>query len=369
MLIPNLISQVGATAPTELPEKLVVLRNNMKLFVNAAERLDANSVYVNMLLQYYYDCNSISQKALENEVSYAVINLSCCYEELSQELMERAYSGQNDNSQAWISSSRMGKRALGLVEYLGSSGIVGNESTASLVSAYALAWRLSQQLRMVVFTLCKLRAKLGQVQEGYDGLLELQEADLVTLSANSLLYGRLVLGCQRACRQLEATALRSHVGPLVVFTDVLALVLISMDRYNKDKCGDAIGMLEESLEKLHAAHLVPSDYGGFKDSRLMRPRTVDTLLHWKEKVKPKVNRAEQITCLHPFLQRIIQGFLLPLIILLSYRYKRTNDSLFLQKVERRRWDLPEGKAPDCVGIEWVFENGQLREIPESAKYY
>ncbi|AGO10071.1 AaceriAAR081Cp [[Ashbya] aceris (nom. inval.)] len=310
---------------------------------SVAEQLDAWRDYACALLVRYHDAG-YAHASLAVEAARAVLHMAACYELLAQELAERAYDDESAVSEAWRSSTTMGKRAIGLAVFLRRLDIPPTAADAALRDTYQRVWVLDQQVRVLILAVAKMQRRLGGNR--YDELLTLQEGDPEKLLENAQVYGRLAQGCAQECRRLGGSAVEQQAAQLGVFLEAMALALFSVGRYEHGDCGVALGMVEAAEEQLVSGGIAPREYLGMlrdprRQARQARLRSKLQQLRQRMRRRPAAR-------LHPFVQRVADEFLTPLVVLLRYRYERANETLYMQPVVRQ-WQLPQGRLPGGGG--------------------
>lgn len=338
--------------------EITLLRKNAILSLksnefNALSTIDILLEYSNALLNIRNNSNPI----FENEISIALINVAYYYRDISLDLMQRAYES-TDKDMLWGNSGSYLKKGLGYLQYL---SIRDCAPYVNVINDLSLEFKLIQQLGIVVLSLSKLRAKI--YTESRDAIVDLQLQDVSDLASASVLYSKLVIGCYD-------TALKCATGIIVnskslTYLDGLSFLLLSMDEYKKDNMGIAIGMLEVAIEKF--TKLVPATR--LNDSILQKKRKRDTIksVFSKQKLQDKLHKKQPQ--LIQLLQETLDDFIIPLIILLRYRYQQTNDKLSFSTVIKNeitlRASFPRGKTPDLKGNIYAFQNGKLQELTQS----
>ena len=169
--------------------------------------------------------------------------------------------------------------------------------------------------------------------------------------------------------------------PLSLYLEALTFLFMSLDCYKNDKCGEAIGMLEAASCSLSNGLISKKQLKLIQDSKKAKEKLVSRFKEIKtegSKLRTKMNpfkksdsRAE--AGLHPFLQSTLEDFIIPLIMLLQYRYVRANDKVFFQPVVTNKEELkgswPQGMTPELAGTNWIFDGEQLTEEAASTTNY
>lgn len=327
------------------------------------------------------------------EIAVSLINAASYNQDISLDMMQRAY-GSPMSDTIWARSGIYLKRGLGLIQWVEqqfSSSFTQDTSNKlfNVLNEVSLEFQLLQQIGIVVLSLSKLRSKVYKDQR--DAVLDFQEEDLQDLSLNSILYAKLVIGCYETalkCNNDEGSIINK---PLIIYLNSLIFLLLSLDQYSKNQCGIAIGMIEVAIANL--SKIVPKSQ--LNDSILAKKRKRDILknaFHKKSSTSNNNNdilhpnftfstRKSKNHQLLPLLRETLDDFLIPLIVLLRYRYQQTNEKLTFQPIEKDEASLrklfPRGKAPELQGSQWIFNQELLRlqEIdisvssPSSHGYY
>ncbi|CEP60327.1 uncharacterized protein LALA0_S01e08174g [Lachancea lanzarotensis] len=386
LVIDNL--PLDITQEDSLPANLVVLRNEAAITAvnncnsSLLNSFDVHLQFASALLKYGTETSSSHFDELQCKV---ITNMAYFLQQIAEGLAQKAFT--EDSKEAWASSGLYNKNAIGLLQFLRRLDLANSPQSLGLVQTYMKCWTISQQLGVVMLSLSKLRSRIcdtpntnGGVNSAknssnmrYDRLLEFQESDLKDLAKSSLLYARLCIGCRSACSQLANTHVSSACEPLIQYLDALTFILLSLDRYKNDDCGSAIGMLEAATDCLSTGLITSKQLKLIQETRKLKHKFS---AKWNElksestSIKAKINpfkrkNDSKPTGLHYFLQFTLEDFIIPLMILLHYRYLRTNDKVFFQPIVRDRQKLlntwPQGKTPDLVGTTWIFDGEKLRE--------
>lgn len=330
------------------------------------------------------------------EIAVSLINAASYNQDISLDMMQRAY-GLPMSDAIWSKSGIYLKRGLGLIQWVEqqfSSSFTQETSNKlfKVLNEVSLEFEFLQQIGIVVLSLSKLRSKVYKNQR--DAVLDFQEEDLRDLSSNSVLYAKLVIGCYETalkCSNDEGSIINK---PLIIYLNSLMFLLLSLDQYSKNQCGIAIGMIEEAIASL--SKIVPKSQ--LNDSILSKKRKRDILKNaFHKKTSSSSSSNNNIDLLHPsftfpsrksknhqllpLLRETLDDFLIPLSLLLNYRYQQTNEKLTFQPVEKDESSLrklfPRGKAPELRGSQWIFNHDllKLQEIdisissPNSHGYY
>ncbi|CAR26209.1 hypothetical protein ZYGR_0H00160 [Zygosaccharomyces rouxii] len=376
------------TLQNALPPNVLNQRENSVTSVNKLEghldflaRIDVLLDYSSSLCGILY--HDDSSEILNQELIICLVDIAFFYREVSLDVMQGAYGSERTDG-AWSTGGSYLRKGLGLLQFalnwiLSSAAIADEQSMCSLVEDMIAELKLLQQIGIVVLSLSKLRTKMYKDQR--DAVLDFQEQDLKDLAANSVLYSKLVIGC------LD-TALKCNRGTIInnslfAYLNSLSFLLLSLDEYNKDETGVAIGMIERSV--YYISKIVNKSQ--LSDPLLSRNRKRDRLKNalQKKPFHPGTGsstvpwfRKDKDQNLLPLLQETLDDFLLPLIFLLRYRYRQTNDKVNFKSVEDEESNLrklfPQGKAPDIQFENWSFDQRtcKLAPKPESSsggRYY
>ncbi|SCU80037.1 LADA_0B04698g1_1 [Lachancea dasiensis] len=372
---------------TALPPELSVLRQDAAHACEGESKLsylykvDVLGQLANKLLKYQ---SELPRPEIEEILCVTIIDMAFYYQQVAEDLIQKAYT--DDLKEAWSNSSLYNKRSIGLLQYLGQTGLSTNSTHLGLVQTYSKCWALSQQLSVVMLSLSKLKSSIcgkGSKDSRYDRLLEFQESDLKDLAKSSLLYSRLCIGCRNTCSQLSKSSIAASSHLLVKYLEALSFILLSLDRYKNDDCGMAIGLLESATSCLSEGLITSKQLKSIQESQKVKDKLSAKLNDIKKdsaSLRDKLklfNKQENVgkPQLHPFLQSTLQDFIVPLIMLLNYRYVKTNDKVLFQTVIRDHDELmrtwPQGKSPDVIGTIWSFDGEALREVSASSnvEYY
>ncbi|SCV06044.1 LANO_0H20868g1_1 [Lachancea nothofagi CBS 11611] len=352
------------------------------------QKFDILLHFVNELLK---SGSESTDSLLEENVCIVVINMAYYYQQVTERLIKKAYT--EDSKEAWGNSGLYNKKSIGLLRYLIDSGIANTTKYLGLVETFTKCWTLSQQLSIVMLSLSKLKSRIcgnntGQESKKsssnrYDRLLEFQESDLKDLATSSLLYARLCIGCRDSCTELTSTSVGAACHPLTQYLDTLTFILLSLDRYKNDECGASIGMLEAATECLSHGLITSKQLKLIQESTKLKTKMALKLIELKSessnlRSKFKIFKKNDFAGkpeLHPLLRSTLEDFIMPLMMLLHYRYVKTNDKVFFQPIIRDREELvkgwPHGKTPDVTGTSWAFDGEQLRELDTlgGSEYY
>lgn len=312
---------------------------------------------------------------LQNEIIICVIDVAFFYQSAALEMLQRAYDLSANNDNSWMSSGIYLKRGLGLLEFL--KVLVPNfmnEGLYKRLSEMIAEFNLLQQLSILVLSLSKLKRNLSN---DISKELDLQTNDLKTASSTSSFYAKIAVGCHETCIQLGKGHLINKT--LSHYLEGLTYLLLSMDQYRNDKCGTAIGMLEQCINSF--SHIIPRST--LTSTILSTPKQKvkplnkvtnsfkSTLLKTKQTSARKLKIQNENIDLLPVLNDTLENFIVPLIYLLDYVYNHSNDKLFFQAIVRDEQELkklvPRGKCPKLEPLPWCFNNGKLEEYRDESK--
>ncbi|CAI4063017.1 hypothetical protein N7582_002276 [Saccharomyces uvarum] len=364
---------------TVIPNHLVLARNNcIKALNGSSSKVDSIScidiwlTYANGLLSYRYETGN-ADPLVEEEISMVLINVATFYEDIGIETLHRAYESSQPSNNLWVTSGTYLKRGLGLVGFLRAISQTNtvtdpkNMRVLNISNQLSLEFQLLQQLGIVILALSKLRSKVSK-----DAIVDLEPHELKELGTFSVFYAKLCIGSYN-------TALQCRDGRIVdviflKYLQSLIYLFLSINQYNMDECGIAIGMLQESIKKL--LNIVPNSQ--LKELDILSSTDItkkrDILKKaFKRKVHNTTSKTSHIfekkasssykNGIMPLLNLSLDDFIIPLTILLRYRYQRTNDNFSFKPVEndvdKLNKLLPRGKTSDLEGTTWRFQNGRL----------
>lgn len=328
-------------------------------------RIDTLLEYAGAVLS---ECEELDVE-LSSEVAVVLLDAAVFEQELALEVLEKSY-GSDVADAGWGSSGRCLKRGLGLVQYVEvrfSGYFVGDAGQRffGLTTQLALEFQFLQQIGIVVLSLSKLRAKVYTGRR--EAVLDFHEQDLSDLAANSGLYARLVIGCHDTA--LKCSRSSSIINkPVITYLDSLGLLLVSLEQYSNDASGIALGMIRLAISRLNK--IVPSSK--LNDSILTKKK-IDV---FKSAISTKGRKwPHKKAELLPVLQATLEDFVIPLALLLRYRFTQTNEKLSYQPIESDenvlRKLVPRGKAPELKGSQWFFSSEEqvLKEGTPNQKTY
>lgn len=370
----------GFSFSDELPKwlegkpELLAARNACVTAVEG-ERGDVLS-WIDVVMEYVGELLGLDdgeQLELGREVTVGLLNVAFWDQEVSLEVLERAYGSPSADS-AWATSGVYLKRGVGLLQFVEQRYVQGfpageSQKWFGLVNNLKLELQFLQQLSVVVLSLSKLRSKV--YKDHRDAVLDFQDQDVAELATNSSLYAKLVIGCLDTAARCSSSSIVNR--PLLSYLNSLIFLLMSLDQYSQDQCGVALGMVEQAGRYLSRV----VDQGRLSDSILARKKKTDFLknaigrrtrdsgktLRWIRRSKKEE--------LIPVLALTLDDFVIPLFHLLRYRYRQMNEKMAYQVVETDEAVLrklfPRGKAPELKGSEWFFnrETSRLQEVVAS----
>lgn len=303
---------------------------------------------------------------LSVEVAIAILDAAAFEQELALEVLERAY-GSDVADAGWGTSGRCLRRGLGLVQYVELRFEQCLPRLCGLTTQLALEFQFLQQAGIVVLSLSKLRSKVHKGRR--EAVLDFYEQDLSELASNSGLYARLVIGCHdTALRCSRSSSIINK--PVLIYLDSLGLLLVSLEQYSNDASGVALGMIQLAISRLNK--IVPSSQ--LNDSILTKKKKRDFL---KNAISTKSRKwTRKKVELLPVLQETLDDFVIPLALLLRYRFTQTNEKLSYQPIETDenvlRKLIPRGKAPELKGSQWYLnldEQSLQQETPSQGAYF
>ncbi|EJS43628.1 YGR122W [Saccharomyces arboricola H-6] len=369
---------------TVLKNDLLILRNNCISTLNISRSkvdsitcIDTWLNYANGLLIYRYGAGSV-EAVVEEEIAMVLVNVATFYQDVGIETLHRAYESSQPSNNLWTTSGTYLKRGLGLICFfraisqMNAANEAKNMQILNLTNQLSLEFQLLQQLGIVILALSKLRAKVSK-----NAIADLEPEQLKELGASSVFYAKLCIGSYNTALQCQGG--RIVDGLLLNFLQSLIYLFLSISQYNIDECGIAIGMLQESIKKL--LNIVPnsqlkeldilssSDITKKRDliKKALKRKIHGTSLkkqHIFEKKEPFSFKNDVML----LLKSSLDDFIIPLTVLLRYRYQRTNENFSFKPVENDVNKLneffPSGKSSNLEGITWAFQDGHL--MPEDS---
>ncbi|CCF57223.1 hypothetical protein KAFR_0C02300 [Kazachstania africana CBS 2517] len=351
--------------------ELKLARLNAKDILNKDQLDDVTKIeicldYASKLLVERWGAENMSLN-IEQDLYICLLNCSYYYRCIAIDMLDKAYELVSPSNTIWATAGQYLKKGLGLLQFLEeisqafSLEAKFHDYLIQLISEF----KLIQQLAILMLSLSKLKSKLSNPESN---ALDLQSNQLKEASSTSFFTAKLCIGCFDSTLQLKQSDIISR--PLRNFLESLSFLLLSMDQFRNDESGVAIGMLEESINIL--SQIVPRsqltatildkshDSKSTKDRFLKKNKLLKNTLQHKM-TNLKVSSVELL----PFLNEALSDFLIPLIGLLRYVYKHTNENLFFKPIENNPVVLkklfPKGKTPDVDGIRWGLVNSRLQE--------
>ncbi|KAL3229960.1 Uncharacterized protein RNJ44_01323 [Nakaseomyces bracarensis] len=347
--------------------------------------------YIDTLLSYDGPRNRI-----QCEVATAVLNIALCYKYLVLETMVYAY--RKGEPKLWATVTNYLKRGVGILQFLkGCSWLNPTDNGYPMLDKLIYELGVLQQLSVILLSLGKIRSNLYN-----DVMLDLDHsADLTRTIFNSnniTLYTRLCISCQEIMLRLLTD--KNNNSDIINksnfdFLRSLTLLLVSIEQFEMDNIGKAIGLLNLSQEQLTKNIMTKSELRDTlnehriveRDQNLkgqMKSKLLNTFTKKKEKnvesdqsdllkrlkniriSKKSSSKKQARDCLLPILQEILNDLLLPLMVLFTYRYEKTNELYGLQVVETDEKDLirelPKGIPMDMKSVTWkISEANKLVE--------
>ncbi|AQZ10879.1 YGR122W [Zygosaccharomyces parabailii] len=366
----------------ELSPSMLVQRDNSVMSVTAWEeqldllaRIDLLTEYASALYELNESGNLTS--SLSQDLLVCLVDTAFLYREVALDVMQRAY-GSDKAEGAWSTGGSYLRMGLGLLQFAAnwlspsSLELSHKQEMCGMINDMMDEIKLLQQIGIVVLSLSKLRAKFYNDQK--DAVLDFQEEDLKDLAANSVLYSKLVIGCLNTAATCKQES--SINNALFAYLNSLCFLLLSLDHYQRDDCGIAVGMIEHAVK--YISKIVTKSQ--LDDPLLSKRRKRDILknaLH--KKAHPRAGTSSRGVTgpttwlkkekpLLPLLQETLEDFLLPLLFLLRYRYSQTNDKISMQPVEHDESTLrklfPSGKAPNAQSEHWIYDRRARSLTPE-----
>lgn len=345
------------------------LINNSSKDLDYLSIIDVWVAYASALLQEIVNTpNTTNEITLlfKNDLAVAICNCGHYYQLLALDIMQRAYQIE-EKTTLWATSGTYLKKGLGLAQFFKEN----YDSLISINSYYGILIelinqiKLTQQLGVLVLSLSKLRSNMYNGKK--DGILDITSQDISALTSNSLLYSKLAIGCKNSIQQCSRSNSVTNQNALA-YVDGLSYLLLSLNEYQKDELGNAIGLLNLSITKFR---IIDASLFG-EDSLLAKAKKGDK---FKKMLKiPASNKIIQkielknSSNLAPFLNVTLDDFIIPLLTLLKYRYNKTNDKVSFKVVQTDTQILqallPRGIAPDLQGTQWKFSAEKLHPVSD-----
>lgn len=364
---------------TAIPDDLIILRNNCVNSLNCSSSkvdsvvcIDTWLKYTNGLLTYRYEVGNAAA-LIEEEIAIALINVAVFYQDIGIETLHRAYESSQASNNLWTTSGTYLKRGLGLICFLRKNFQLNTINDGkkiqvlNLINQLSLEFQLLQQLGIIILALSKLRSKVSK-----DAVADLEPQELEELGKSSVFYAKLCIGSYNTASQCQGGRIVDVL--FIKYLQSLTYLFLSINQYNIDECGIAIGMLQESIKKL--LNIVPNSQ--LKELDILS--STDTTkkrdlikMSFKRKLHGSPLKNQHIfekkvpfsskACMMPLLKSSLDDFIIPLTVLLRYRYQRTNENYSFKPVETEVAKLnelfPRGRSSDIEGTMWSFQDGHL----------
>lgn len=357
-------------------------------------RLNLLFSYIDILLASD-DCGSRGR--MQVEVGTAILNIALSYKYLVLETMIYAY--RTGEQKLWTTVTNYLKRGIGILQFLKSlNWIRAGDKGFPILDKLVYELGVLQQLSVILLSLGKMRSNLYN-----DVMLDLDHsADLTKTIFNSnniTLYTRLCISCQEIILRLMTN--RDNQSDIINncnydFLRSLTLLLVSIEQFEMDNTGKAIGLLNLSQEQLTKHIMTKNELNRTLDDNKIFEKDKKLKDQVKDKFKNTFNKKKEPKSLSdddtdvfkkfknmkismksntskrpketllPVLQEILNDLLLPLMVLFAYRYDKTNELFGLQKVENDERelirDLPRGIPMDLKSVSWkISEANKLVE--------
>lgn len=362
----------------KLPVSLIGLRNNI---ISTTERPSDNSSssylhkieigleYANEIINIYSG-GTEPVPLLSSELAITLINCSIFYSEMASELLQRAYTSNDPKNKLWTIAGEQVKKGLGLLQFLNNFLIQRNISTEYTLqlNEYIDEYQILYQLSIIVLSFLKLKIIMSNPETNK---LDLQTNELGSTAALCVFNSKLCMGCNNSALGLKKSNLVTK--ELLAFLQGSIFLLMSIDNFNIDEVGIAIGMLDEVInefsiiiprEEITKTTLEKESSSKFSKAGLLKRKNL-----LKNKLRHVSNKSSMIATRHsqtllPVLVDVLNDFLVPLIVLLRYVYQRTNDKMTFKPVEKDidalKSKFPIGKSPEMKGEQWIVSHGQLK---------
>ncbi|CAG60651.1 uncharacterized protein GVI51_I10505 [Nakaseomyces glabratus] len=340
--------------------------------------------YIQLLLRFK------ATKGIDHELTITTLNIAIAYEKMVLESMTVAYTaGRTD---LWTTASDYLKRAIGILLFLKSTDwLHGDEELYQYLLRYTNEMGVLQQLSVVLVAITKLRSNLYK-----DSILDLDHSNDLTqniLSSNNItLYSRMCISAletmvailgKHSSNTLPITIINSYN---VDFIKVLIYLLVSLEQYEANNVGHAMGFLKLSRKYLTRSIMKTTDLQSSLDSIMVfdghkknlkaaslgklknvfkKEKTVDFNSTLKS-LKVTFNKDNSNDPLRPLLLNVLNDLILPLFLLLSYRYEKTNQLYsFQEPIEDEDMlirDLPKAIIMNLKSISWkISDQNELIE--------
>ena len=366
----------------KLPVSLIGLRNNASSTI-AQSSDNSSSSYLHKIeicLEYANEIiNSLGGETqllplLSSELAITLINCAILYSEMASELLQRAYTSNDTKNKLWTIAGEQVKKGLGLLHFLETFLIEHNINTnyTQQLNKHIDEYQILYQLSIIVLSFLKLKIIMSNPE---NNKLDLQTNDLGSTAALCVFNSKLSMGCYNSALGLTKSNLVTK--ELLAFLLGSIFLLMSIDNFNIDEVGIAIGMLDEVINEfsiiiprgiITKTSLEKESSSKFSKSGLLKRKDLlKNKLHHVSNKSSKIIATNGSHALLPVLIDVLNDFLIPLIVLLRYVYQRTNDKVTFKPVEKDieilKSKFPIGKSPKMKGERWMIINGQLE--PES----
>ncbi|CCH60330.1 hypothetical protein TBLA_0C05330 [Henningerozyma blattae CBS 6284] len=344
----------------------IINMRSLKGEIDYLSLIDSWLQYTSNLLREIH-ANNFAKLIIQNysyDLEIAIINCAYFYQQHSLNILERAYISEQKDI-LWSTSGKYLKRGLGLLGYyLENYDILALSTTSfQLCTDLASQFKLVQQIGVLVLSLSKLRSNM--YKESKDAVLDIQSQDISTLATNSLLYGKIAIGCKDTA--LKCSSDNQVINAtLIDYLEALSYILISLEEYRKDETGNSIGLLNlaiNHLKKINPNLLLDNSILKTTKKRDKFKSIIQTKIPSKNTILPKKNNGGGLL---PVLKETLDDLILPLVILLKYRYQTTNNKLTFKEIEndsiKLQALLPRGISPDLQGSKWSLDSGVFKEI-------
>ncbi|KAG0654613.1 hypothetical protein C6P45_003340, partial [Maudiozyma exigua] len=363
----------------QLPASLIGLRVNVTSVIVQACDNSSNSYLhkIETCLDYaneIINCLSADthlEPVLSPELAITLINCSIFYSKMASDLLERANTSNDPKNKLWAIAGEQVKKGLGLLHFLNNFLIEHNIITefTEQLNRHIEEYQILYQLSIIVLSFLKLKIIMSN-PEGTK--LDLQTNDLGSTAALCVFNSKLCTGCYNSALGLRKSNLITK--QLLSFLQGSIFLLMSIDKFNVDEVGIAIGMLDEVInefsiiiprETITKTLLEKESSSKFSKSGLLKRKDlIKSKLHHTSNKSSKLLTNNGSHTLLPVLFDVLNDFLVPLIVLLRYVYQRTNDKVTFKPVEKNievlKSKLPLGKSPKMKGEQWIFNHGKLK---------
>lgn len=370
-------------APDKYPVQLVGLREaairiSSEKFTNSSNEnlhsIDTYLKYASGLMAVIHE-EPVLLKLLSTDLTVTLVNCSTFYSKVTTALLQRAYTSNDPKSKLWVSAGQEVKKGLGLLQFLEKT--LNNQSVGSIHSSVIREQienlQILSQLTVITLSLLKLKHVMSNPMTTK---LELQTNSISSTATSCVFNTKLCLGCLNNASGLRMQGFINQ--QLLAFLEGCAFLLMSIDEFKSNETGISIGMLEQTinfyskiiprteitqsiLEKENSTR--STKFSLRKKKELLKNKMHHTLSKTKQ-VTSNIGPGLSNTKLLPVLNVILHDFLIPLIQLLRYVYKQTNEKLTFKPIESDMSTLtsrlPSGISPTVTGTDWKFENEVLQ---------